>query len=235
MFVLAAVFLLSMSGVYHMLDIGTGRSVLKRLDAAGVYVLIAGTCTPPILILLRGRQRLLFLIAAWAMAATFVPLRVVFFSLTEGIIGGLGPLFMGWMGATLVWVLASRWGWKAMLPLVHGGLAYTVGVALVPFPGIVLIPGVIGVHELWHVAVLVGLGFHWSFIDRICSLRPEDVAAADSWEDLMAVADARRPEWRGRAVLGAGVAWVRRRGRASSRRPVATVGREALEPLTGDE
>ena len=29
---------------------------------------------------------------------------------------------------------------------------------------LILIPGVVGAHEVWHVAVLIGLGLHWKFV-----------------------------------------------------------------------
>jgi hypothetical protein len=37
----------------------------------------------------------------------------------------------------------------------------------------VLIPGVVGAHELWHVAVLVGLSLHWRFIFRFAGGAPD--------------------------------------------------------------
>jgi hypothetical protein len=42
----STVFLLSMSTVYHLLGQGTGRDVMRQLDIAGVFALIAGTMTP---------------------------------------------------------------------------------------------------------------------------------------------------------------------------------------------
>jgi predicted membrane channel-forming protein YqfA (hemolysin III family) len=49
-------------------------------------------------------------------------------------------------------------------PLFFGGLAYTEGAVLdfVPFPDI--IPGILGRHELFHVAILAGVGWHWRLI-----------------------------------------------------------------------
>ena len=46
-------------------------------------------------------------------------------------------------------------------------LAYTVG-AVMDFTGYpVLVPGVIGAHEVFHVLVLVGIAAHWRFIQNI--------------------------------------------------------------------
>ena len=46
-FALSCVLMLSLSGVYHLLSPGTaGREVLKQLDHAAIFVLIAGSFTP---------------------------------------------------------------------------------------------------------------------------------------------------------------------------------------------
>ena len=46
-FIFSVVFLLSMSGVFHLLEPGgEPRSVLRRLDHAAIFTLIAGTFTP---------------------------------------------------------------------------------------------------------------------------------------------------------------------------------------------
>src|SRR5947209_1613726 len=57
-YVFTGVFLLSMSGVYHMhARGGPARQILARLDHAGVFLLIAGTFTPAHGILFRGPLR----------------------------------------------------------------------------------------------------------------------------------------------------------------------------------
>jgi predicted membrane channel-forming protein YqfA (hemolysin III family) len=54
-------------------------------------------------------------------------------------------------------------------PLVWGALAYTLG-GLADFLGWpVLVAGVIGPHEVLHLAVLTGIAFHWAFIRSIAS------------------------------------------------------------------
>ena len=42
----SSVFLLSMSAVYHLLGSGAGRYIMRQLDVAAVFALIAGTVTP---------------------------------------------------------------------------------------------------------------------------------------------------------------------------------------------
>jgi predicted membrane channel-forming protein YqfA (hemolysin III family) len=54
-----------------------------------------------------------------------------------------------------------------------GGLAYTAGASL-EFLGLpVVIYGVIGPHELFHIAVLAGLAWHWQFVRNLLIMRQE--------------------------------------------------------------
>jgi channel protein (hemolysin III family) len=78
-------------------------------------------------------------------------------------------LGLGWLGVISTVALARRFGARFVLPLVWGALAYTIG-ALVDFLGWpVLVPGVVGPHEIFHLAVLAGISFHWAFINRIAA------------------------------------------------------------------
>ncbi len=159
-----SVFLLSMSGVYHLLGNGTGRYVMKQLDVAGVFALIAGTVTPVHAILFRGLPRWGPLLLVWATAATGITLRIIFWdSFPDGL--GIGIfLLMGWGGAISCRQLWKRYGFRFIAPLLWGGLAYTVGAIILGLDWPTVIPGVIGAHELWHVGVLLGLGWHWKFV-----------------------------------------------------------------------
>ncbi len=62
----------------------------------------------------------------------------------------------------------------------HGGLAYTLGAIIdaINFP--ILILGYLGPHELFHLAVLLGVGFHWTFIiQSIQTVYKDNIALVD--------------------------------------------------------
>jgi predicted membrane channel-forming protein YqfA (hemolysin III family) len=60
-------------------------------------------------------------------------------------------------------------GVRFVLPLVWGALAYTFG-AVAEFLGWpVLVAGVVGPHEIFHLAVVAGISFHWAFIRGIAA------------------------------------------------------------------
>jgi channel protein (hemolysin III family) len=78
-------------------------------------------------------------------------------------------LGLGWLGVISTVALARSFGVRFVLPLVWGALAYTFG-ALADFANWpVLVPGVVGPHEVFHLAVVAGISFHWAFIRGIAS------------------------------------------------------------------
>lgn len=160
----ASIFLLAMSTVYHMLAPGSGRSLMRQVDIAGVYALIAGTATPVHYILFRGFHRWAPLILVWTAAAAGIAVRTVFSVALPHGVGTASFLILGWGGAVSCVVLYRRHGFGFIKPMLWGGVAYTLGVALLSLNWPVLIPGVVGPHELWHIAVIIGLSLHWSFV-----------------------------------------------------------------------
>ena len=197
LFACASVFLLSMSGIYHMLPPGPGREVLRQLDTIGIFLLIAGTATPGYIILFKGAERWGPLALIWTAAAVGILLRAVFPNSLPHVLGTVYFLAMGWAGAgsaTLVW---RRYGTALIKPLFWGGVAYTLGAVLLELHWPVLIPGVLGPHELWHIAVLVGLGLHWRFAFQIAARAPggspERVSSAPHWPIVVESSEAAYP------------------------------------------
>ena len=172
-FVGSAVVLLTASGIFHGLPAHSAiRDIFQRLDHAAIFGLIAGTMTPIHAILFRGLMRWGILIPIWTFAILGIIFKTVFFTSTPEWLGISIYLLMGWSGSLSMVAVWRRFGLRFVSPLILGGLAYTVG-ALSEFTGEpTLIPGVIGPHELFHLAVLVGLGTMWWFIYRIADGEP---------------------------------------------------------------
>ena len=153
-----------MNAVYHLLGPGTGRYVMRQLDVAGVFALIAGTVTPVHAILFRGLNRWAPLLLVWSAAVTGITLRLIF---SESLAPGIGTaifLLLGWGGLISCVLLWWRYGFSFVAPVLAGGVAYTLGAIILGLKRPTLIPGIVGAHELWHVAVLAGLGLHWRFV-----------------------------------------------------------------------
>ena len=170
-FVFSAVFLLTMSGVYHLLTQGTaGHQVLQRLDHAAIFALIAGSFTPVHWILFTGWGRWGVLLLIWALASAGITLKVIFFDSIPEWLGLMSYLGLGWIGLASGITLWRRDGIGLITPLVYSGLSYTLGGLLEFLRMPVVIPGVIGPHELLHIGVLAGIGFHFRFLFGVLDL-----------------------------------------------------------------
>lgn len=187
-FCFGAVLLLSVSGVYHLLDpTGAAHGVLRRLDHAAIFVLIAASFTPAHVLLFRGWGKWGILTLVWTYAIVAIVLKTVFFQDVPPTLGLALYLGMGWIGLFTGISLWRRYGFQFMQPILWGGVAYTIGGVLEGLHWPVLVPGVIQWHECFHVAVLVGLTFHWAFTYNIADghvapYYPPRVGSSLSWK-----------------------------------------------------
>ena len=173
-FAAATVLALVTSGLFHLCQPGSAkRAMMLRLDSATIFLLIAATYTPVHTILFRGVWRWGFLAFIWSVSIGCLSFKTIYFDDVPRWLSLGAYLCMGWfsvLSATRLW---SRYGFRFIRPVVLGGIAYTLGgvLNLVHYPN--PIPGYFGAHEIFHIAVLLGLSYHWQFIDQIatCSMR----------------------------------------------------------------
>ena len=171
-FVFSVVFLLSMSGVFHLLDRGSdGRAVLQHLDHAAIFGLIAGTFTPVHTILFKGFWRWGFLLIIWSLAIIGIVWKSVFFNEMAEWLGLMFYLGLGWVAILSAYLTHRLHGFTIIKPLIYGGLAYTIGASLEFLKLPIVIPGALGPHELFHIAVLFGISWHWQFVRSLIILK----------------------------------------------------------------
>ncbi|MEN8260574.1 MAG: hemolysin III family protein [Pseudomonadota bacterium] len=177
-FALTCIFLLILSAIYHLSTPGgVLNDVFQRLDHAAIFVFIAGTFTPVHALLFSGFLRWGMLSIVWAIAATGVTIKTAFFTAIPEAVSLAMYLGLGWLGLVAGIALWKRYGFGFIKPLVWGGIAYTAGSILEFAGGPVLVPGVIGPHELFHFAVLTGIAFHWWFVHN-ASVKTHVVSAS---------------------------------------------------------
>ncbi|MBU2486716.1 MAG: hemolysin III family protein [Alphaproteobacteria bacterium] len=111
------------SAFYHMTPWESLRPTLRRIDHAAIYLKIAGTYTPLVVMIGSGLAYVVLGIV-WALAVIGMVLKLVFWS-TPGQFGPALYLIMGWMSVVLVW---SSWEALPLGYILAGGLLYTVGV-----------------------------------------------------------------------------------------------------------
>lgn len=170
LFSLGAVTLLTISGVNHLIErAGPTHLVLQRLDHAAIFALIACSFTPIHMILFHGWGRWGTLLIIWAIAILGITLKSIYFDSISANFGTAMYIGMGWIGLGSWFSIVRRYGFDFAQPIMWGGIAYTVGAILDSLHWPVVINGVIQWHEVFHVAVLMGLACHWAFIYRIAN------------------------------------------------------------------
>ena len=179
LFCLSVVLLLTMSFVYHMMEVGgTARVVMRCLDIAAIFVLIAASFTVIHGILYTGWRRWGILVPIWGIAIVGITLRSVFYDSVPDWLGIGIFLLMGWIGALSAYLLWHSHGAVAVRPLLGGGILYSLGALSDGLGWPTVIDKVWGPHESFHLFVLAGLGVHWVFVDQVASGKIRRVAAA---------------------------------------------------------
>jgi len=145
------------SALYHRVTwTARMRLWMRRIDHAGVYLLIAGTYTPVSLLVLRGAWRPVVLTIVWAGAAAAIVLKFVWVAAPKWLAAAIG-IALGWMAVVVLPQLVTRLHPAAVILLSVGGLAYTAGAVVYarrrPDPA----PAVFGYHELFHALTIIGV------------------------------------------------------------------------------
>lgn len=150
------------SSVYHFFN-GSGKKllILRKLDHAMIYVLIAGTYTPVLLKYLSGLEGWIFTIAIWICALVGIVIKLCWFSAPRWL-QTLLYIAMGWAILFDISIFRSMSGMAVFL-LAAGGLSYTVGgvIYMLKKPNL---SAAFGFHELFHMFVLLGSFFHFLMI-----------------------------------------------------------------------
>jgi len=157
-------FLFAMSGVYHGLPPGPARVFFRRLDYAGIWLVIAGSATPVHVLLFKGHWRWGLTALFWGAALTCLVLIDAYFSSLPYWSIVLAYIGVASLGIVSFARITARYGFKESALLFLGGIAYIAGALIDWLDGPVIFTGWLGAHELFHFLVIVGASLHWSFI-----------------------------------------------------------------------
>jgi hemolysin III len=151
------VLLYTASTLYHSIHHERAKRVLRRLDWAAIFLLIAGSYTPFTLVSLRGGWGWTLLALVWSLAILGIVLQVTI----PARVGRLSVaiyLAMGWLVVIAIEPLVRSLHPEGLVLLILGGLAYTLGLA---FYGWRRLPYN---HAVWHLFVLAGSACHFSCV-----------------------------------------------------------------------
>ena len=132
------------------------RRLMRRIDHAGVYLLIAGTYTPVCLLVLDGVWRIVVLAIVYAGAAAAIALKFAWVDAPKWLAAVLG-IALGWAGVAILPQVATRLNPAAVVLLGVGGLAYTAGAIIYARQRPNPLPTVFGYHELFHALTIVAV------------------------------------------------------------------------------
>ena len=160
------VLLYAASFIYHFVSAFKGyRKNLQSVDYAMINILIAGTYTPIALISLRGGWGWSLFGIIWGMAVIGIVLRLAT-PLFRGWVPGVYYLIMGWLVVIAFKPLAAALPAPALWLLFTGGFFYTLGVGFFALENFVRLSSRFGMHELFHIFVILGSTAHFMMMYR---------------------------------------------------------------------
>ena len=142
------------STLYHSFQHTKTKNVFQLLDHCAIYLLIAGTYTPFLLISLNGLWGYTLMAIIWGMALFGIFFKVFFMDRFPKV-SLFTYILMGWLIIIASGEMIARVPTEALILLATGGVIYTAGTIFyswerIPFN-----------HAIWHVFVLMGSTFHF--------------------------------------------------------------------------
>ncbi|KGE04634.1 putative membrane protein hemolysin III-like protein [Pseudohaliea rubra DSM 19751] len=155
---LTLVLLYTMSTLYHSFHPPRLKQVFKVLDHISIYLLIAGTYTPFMLVSVPGPKATMILAVVWGLAAAGTLSEVFLRGRIVKVIQLVTFLAMGWACALDLDSLRAALPRPGFLLLLLGGIAYTAGVI---FYVLDKLKRLSHAHGIWHAFVLCGSVLHF--------------------------------------------------------------------------
>jgi len=156
-YALCLVAMLTISTIYNYTNPCAARPVLRRMDEAAIFLMIAGSYTPFTTQRFEGWWSIGFTLAVWTIAFAGVGAKLVAPRISDAFWSGVYVLF-GWIAVIALKPMLDTVHPVALGLLVLGGLIYTAGVF------VFISPRVKYRRAIWHGFVVAGAGVHWAAI-----------------------------------------------------------------------
>ena len=155
---LSLVSLYTFSTLYHGSRNEKAKKIFQILDHCGIYILIAGSYTPVLLVAIGGTTGWLIFGVQWAFALIGIMIKIFY--------TGRFDLFSTLMYAVMGWFIVIRWQelvdsipGSALTLLVAGGISYTIGIVFYLIGTRIKFS-----HFIWHLFVMAGSLLHYIMI-----------------------------------------------------------------------
>lgn len=142
------------STVYHSVHAEPLKKLLKLFDHSAIYLLIAGTYTPFLLVGIGGWLGWVSIVVIWSIAVFGVTFKC-FVRHRFPKLSVITYLTMGWLAVLLIYPLYQAIPGAGMWLLLAGGLCFSIGV------GFYVAKKVKFTHAIWHLFVMAGCACHY--------------------------------------------------------------------------
>lgn len=149
--------MLTASTAYNMARPCAARPVLRRLDEAAIFLMIAGSYTPFTTQRFEGAWAVGFTLLVWAVGLGGAFAKIVMPRLSDAIWSAVYVAF-GWLAVIALKPMVETVHPAALTLLVIGGLIYTAGVF------VFISPKVRFRRAIWHGFVVAGASVHWAAV-----------------------------------------------------------------------
>ncbi|MFM2606309.1 hemolysin III family protein [Vibrio chagasii] len=142
------------STLYHSITTEKTKRLLKTLDHCAIYLLIAGSYTPFLLVSLRTPLAMGLMAVIWGIALVGIIMKIACVYRFKRL-SLVTYLAMGWLSLIVVYQLAMNIEMGGLVLLALGGVIYSLGVIFyvakrIPYN-----------HAIWHLFVLAGCACHF--------------------------------------------------------------------------
>mgnify|MGYP000896921334 CR=1 FL=1 len=142
------------STLYHAIPVPRAKQVLKLVDHCAIYLLIAGTYTPFLLLTLGDTFGAVLMVVIWSLAVAGIVFKIFFLHRFHNLSLAM-YLGMGWLAILASYQLLAAMPHTGIALLLGGGILYSLGtifykVDRIPFN-----------HAIWHLFVLAACVLHF--------------------------------------------------------------------------
>lgn len=152
--------LYSFSALYHAAKDEKRKKFFKILDHSGIFLLIAGSYTPVLLLSMGGQFGWIFFAGQWTMASIGIVLKIFYAGRFKGASTFIYAL-MGWSIVLKLDLLTASISPQALQLLALSGFSYTVGIIFYSLDSKIKYG-----HFIWHLFVMAGSIFHYYMLVR---------------------------------------------------------------------
>ena len=157
---ISLILMYSSSTIYHYYIDSKYSRILQKIDHISIYLLIAGSYTPGLLLKLKYSLGFEILIIIWLLAFIGIIHKIFFFNYLKKA-SLIIYLFMGWLIVIDFNAVLESFSSNSIFFMVLGGILYTIGTFFYSFDKLKYN------HVIWHLFVLGGSACHYILIMQI--------------------------------------------------------------------